>query len=118
MIESRDRKIYFGADSGYSTHFSDIRQRLGSPDLALLGIGAYEPRWFMKPMHMNPAEAVQTHQDLGWRQSIGMHFGTFQLSAEAIDQPPAELKIALLNEGIPEDRFVTLEEGETRVYER
>ncbi len=118
MIEARDRKIYFGADSGYSTHFSDIRERLGSPDVALLGIGAYEPRWFMKPMHMNPAEAVQAHEDLGSRQSIGMHFGTFQLSSEAIDQPPAELKLALAQEGIPEEKFVILEEGETSVYER
>lgn len=118
MLQARDRRIYFGADSGYSTHFSEIQQRLGSPDLALLGIGAYEPRWFMQPMHMCPAEAVQAHQDLGSRQSVGMHFGTFQLSAEAIDQPPAELKDALSKEGIPDDEFITLEEGETRVYDR
>jgi L-ascorbate metabolism protein UlaG (beta-lactamase superfamily) len=116
MIESRGRRVYFGGDTGYSTHFSDIRSRLGSPDIAMLGIGSYEPRWFMKPMHMNPAEAVCAHRDLGSKQSIGMHFGTFQLSAEAIDQPQADLKRALLESGIPESEFVTLHEGETRIY--
>ncbi len=116
MIHYRDRLIYFGADSGYSTHFSEIRTRLGSPELALLGIGAYAPRWFMKPMHMNPEEAVQAHRDLESRQSIGMHFGTFQLSSEAISQPQIDLKAALADAHIPEAEFVTLSEGETRVY--
>lgn len=116
MIECRERRIYFGGDSGYSTHFSDIKARLGSPDIAMLGIGSYEPRWFMKPIHMNPAEAVCAHQDLGSKQSIGMHFGTFRLSAEAIDQPQADLKRALSGCGIPENEFVTLHEGETRIY--
>jgi len=116
MIQHQDRLIYFGADSGYSTHFSEIRTRLGAPDLALLGIGAYEPRWFMKPMHMNPAEAVQAHLDLGSKHSIGMHFGTFQLSSEAIDQPQVDLKVALAEAHIPEAEFVTLPEGETHIY--
>jgi L-ascorbate metabolism protein UlaG (beta-lactamase superfamily) len=118
MIESRGRRVYFSGDSGYSTHFSDIRTRLGSPDIAMLGIGSYEPRWFMKPIHMNPAEAVCAHRDLGSRQSIGMHFGTFQLTAEAIDQPQADLKRALSDSGVPEAQFVTLDEGETRIYRR
>jgi L-ascorbate metabolism protein UlaG (beta-lactamase superfamily) len=65
---------------------------------------------------MNPEEAVQAYQDLASRQSIGMHFGTFQLSSEAIDQPKIDLETALSQKGIPEDRFVTLEEGETRIY--
>jgi len=116
MIESRGRRVYFGGDSGYAPHFSDIRARLGSPDIAMLGIGAYEPRWFMQPMHMNPAEAVRAHRDLGSRQSIGMHFGTFQLSAEAIDQPQADLARALRENGIAETEFVTLHEGETRIF--
>ncbi len=55
VIESHGRRIYFAGDTGYSTHFSDIKSRLGPPDIAMLGIGAYEPRWFMKPVHMNPA---------------------------------------------------------------
>jgi L-ascorbate metabolism protein UlaG (beta-lactamase superfamily) len=116
MIESRGRRVYFAGDTGYSTHFSDISNRLGSPDIAMLGIGAYEPRWFMKPIHMNPAEAICAHRDLGSKQSIGMHFGTFQLTAEAIDQPRQDLTRALSVAGILETEFVTLEEGETRLY--
>jgi L-ascorbate metabolism protein UlaG (beta-lactamase superfamily) len=116
MIECRERRVYFGGDSGYSTHFSDIKARLGSPNIAMLGIGSYEPRWFMKPIHMNPAEAVCAHRDLGSKQSIGMHFGTFRLSAETIELPQADLKRALAERGIPENEFVTLHEGETRIY--
>ena len=117
VIESRGRRIYFAGDTGYCGHFSDIRARIGSPDIALLPIGAYEPRWFMTPIHCNPAEAVQAHRDLGSRQSIGMHFGTFQLTAEAIDQPVIDLKAALAGNGIPETEFVTQPEGETCVYQ-
>ena len=116
MLHYRNRLIYFGGDSGYSSHFSEIRQRLGPPDLSFLGIGAYAPRWFMKPMHMNPEEAVQAHQDLESRQSIGMHFGTFQLSSEAIDQPKIDLEAALSQQDVPDEQFVTLAEGETRIY--
>lgn len=116
MIETRGRRVYFGGDTGYSTHFAAIRTRLGSPDVALIGIGSYEPRWFMKPAHMHPAEAVRAHRDLGSRASIGMHFGTFQLTAEAIDAPQAELKRALADIRVAETEFVTLHEGETRVY--
>jgi len=116
MIKSRGRLIYFGGDSGYSTHFADIRLRLGAPDIAMLGIGAYEPRWFMQSLHMNPAEAVRAHGDLGAKHSIGMHFGTFQLTPEAIDQPQADLKAARSQSGISDKEFVTLREGETRIY--
>ena len=116
VIEAAERRVYFGGDTGYSTHFADIRARLGAPDVALLGIGAYEPRWFMQPVHMDPAEAVRAHRDLGARTSIGMHFGTFQLTAEAIDAPQAELKRALADSGIAESEFATLHEGETRIY--
>src|SRR5713226_5746942 len=113
---SSHRRVYFAGDTGYSTHFSDIRNRLGSPDIAMLGIGAYEPRWFMKSIHMNPAEAVCAHRDLGTKQSIGMHFGTFQLTTEAIDQPCEDLAQALSDGGIPKSQFIVLHEGETRVF--
>ena len=116
LIQQGDRRVYFGGDSGYSTHFADIRRRLGPPDIALLGIGAYEPRWFMRPMHMNPAEAVQAHQDLGAKQSIGMHHGTFQMSHEAIERPLQDLAAAIEAAGIAETSFITLREGETRIY--
>jgi L-ascorbate metabolism protein UlaG (beta-lactamase superfamily) len=116
VLEFQGRRIYFGGDSGYSTHFRDIKARLGSPDIAILGIGSYEPQWFMAPIHMNPAEAVRAHCDLGAKQSIGMHFGTFQLTPEPIDEPKQELARALVQGGIPDSQFVVLEEGETRVF--
>ncbi len=115
-IRQHGRSVYFGGDGGYSTHFADIGRRLGAPDIAMLGIGSYEPRWFMQPVHMNPAEAVAAHKDLGADVSIGMHFGTFQLSAEALDQPRWDLAEAIANEGGPSDDFVVLHEGETRIF--
>lgn len=108
--------VYFGGDGGYSTHFAEIGRRLGAPDLALLGIGSYAPRWFMQPVHMDPAEAVVAHKDLGAKWSIGMHFGTFQLSSEGLDQPRLELLAALASEEGCGDAFDVLHEGETRIY--
>jgi N-acyl-phosphatidylethanolamine-hydrolysing phospholipase D len=84
---------------------------LGPIDLALLPIGAYEPRWFMKDIHMNPAEAVRAHIDLAARQSIAMHYGTFQLTPEGIDEPPGELAKALRERAVAAERFRTLEVG-------
>lgn len=111
-IHHGHRSVYFGADSGYSSHYADIKSRLGAPDIALLGIGAYEPNWFMRPIHMNPAEAVVAHRDLDATLSIGMHFGTFRLAAEGFDQPVRELHEALKKQSIPQDQFIVLEEGE------
>lgn len=113
FIKHGNRSLYFGGDGGYSGQFTEIRQRLGAPDIALLGIGSYVPRWFMKPLHKNPAEAVRAHLDLGATLSIGMHMGTFQLAGETFEQPFTELADALAREGIDPDRFITLQEGET-----
>src|SRR5207302_8871181 len=84
LIEARGRSLLFAGDSGYGPHFREIAARLAPVDLALLPIGAYEPRWFMKDIHMNPAEAVQAHLDLGAHQSLAMHYGTFQLTPEGV----------------------------------
>lgn len=116
MIASHGRLIFFGGDSGYSPHFKEIRDRFGPADIALLPIGAYEPRWFMKAFHMNPAEAVQAHADLESRQSIGIHFGTFQLTEEEIDAPVRELGTALVQANLDPKSFVTLPEGVTMIY--
>ena len=113
LIEAAGRRIFFAADSGYGPHFREIAARLGPFDLALLPIGAYEPRWFMKDIHMNPGEAVQAHLDLGPRHSIAMHFGTFQLTPEGIDEPVRELAKALRDRGVPPERFRTLGVGES-----
>jgi L-ascorbate metabolism protein UlaG (beta-lactamase superfamily) len=117
VLEHRDLRIYFAGDSGYTKFFGEIRQRLGTPAISLLPIGAYEPRWFMGPVHMNPADAVQAFLDLGGGQAIGMHFGTFQLTAEAIDQPEIDLELAKAAAGVAADAFITLDCGETRRFE-
>ena len=113
LIAAGSRRILFAADSGYGPHFREIAARLGPVDLALLPIGAYEPRWFMKDIHMNPAEAVQAHLDLGARHSIAMHFGTFQLTPEGIDEPVRELATALRQRGVPAEQFRTVDVGES-----
>jgi L-ascorbate metabolism protein UlaG (beta-lactamase superfamily) len=113
MIEAGGHRILFAGDTGYGPHFREIAARLGPVDLALLPIGAYEPRWFMKDIHMNPAEAVQAHLDLAARRSIAMHFGTFQLTPEGIDEPARDLAKALGERGVPAERFRTVEVGES-----
>ncbi len=110
-IQHTNQDVYFGADSGYATHFKDIKNRLGAPDIAILGIGAYDPGWFMSPIHMNPAEAVQAHLDLEAHTSIAMHYGTFRLAAESYDDPIIKLRKAKKRFGVAEDRFITLREG-------
>jgi L-ascorbate metabolism protein UlaG (beta-lactamase superfamily) len=112
-IDTATARLYFAGDTGYGPFFRDIRQRLGPTDLALLPIGAYEPRWFMKDIHMNPAEAVDAHLDLEARQSLGMHFGTFQLTPEAIDDPLIALAEARRGRQIPDTAFRTLDWGES-----
>lgn len=115
MIDAGVGTILFAGDSGAGPHWADIRMRLGAPDVALLPIGAYEPRWFMAPVHMNPTEAVEAHLALGARQSVGMHFGTFQLTDEAIDAPLHALDAA--RGSIETDAFRALDFGETCVYQ-
>lgn len=85
-------------------------------DLALLPIGAYEPRWFMQPAHVSPAEAVQVHRDLRARGSVGMHYGTFHLADEPFDEPPRLLAEARAAAGLAEEEFTTLDVGETRLF--
>jgi len=113
MLAPAGARILFAGDSAYGPFFRDIRQRLGPIDLALLPIGAYEPRWFMRVVHMNPAEAVQAHLDLEASESVGMHFGTFQLTTEGIDEPLRALEDACRANNIPPSRFRTLGFGES-----
>ena len=115
---------YFIGDTGYSQDFNDTQKRFadrqtpakgGGFDLALIPVGAYEPRWFMKEQHVNPAEAVQIHHDLKAKRSVGVHWGTFSLTDEPLDQPPKDLAIALRERGLPPDAFTVMAIGETRV---
>lgn len=106
------RKIYFAGDTGYGPHFKKTFEKLGAPDWALLPIGAYEPRWFMKDYHMNPEEAVQAMIDLHAGHAFAIHHGTFKLTDEGIDHPVRDLRAALKKHGIVDDKFVTPENGE------
>jgi L-ascorbate metabolism protein UlaG (beta-lactamase superfamily) len=107
IIETADRIVYFAADTAFGTHFAAIRERFGVPRLALLPIGAYEPRWFMSSVHMSPDEAVKAHQILGATTSIAIHHGTFQLADESLDAPKQ-----LLRECAP-DNFLILNNGQS-----
>jgi L-ascorbate metabolism protein UlaG (beta-lactamase superfamily) len=102
---------FHAGDSGYGAHFAQIRRRLGAPRLALLPIGAYLPRWFMRHHHMDPADAVRAFQALGARFGLGMHYGTFQLADEAYEAPLKDLAAALQAARIPAARFRTLPFG-------
>ena len=108
-------RVLFAGDSAYGAHFAAIRERLGAPGLALLPIGAYEPRWFMRDVHMNPDDAVKAHLDLSAALSIGMHFGTFQLSDEGFEQPITDLQAALLARDADPMLFSTLAFGESKI---
>ncbi len=107
MIESSGGLVYFAGDTGFGSHFSQIHDRFGAPRLALLPIGAYQPRWFMSAIHMDPADAIRAHGILGARTSIGIHQGTFQLGDEGLDTPGQELA----SSGQP-DSFLLLANGE------
>jgi L-ascorbate metabolism protein UlaG (beta-lactamase superfamily) len=114
IIDTPGGRIYFVADSGYGDGrtFRNARERHGPFRLAILPIGAYEPRWFMREMHMNPAEAVQAFIDCGAGLALAHHYGTFQLTDEAIDAPVAALGEALQSASIPPERFRRLRPGQ------
>jgi L-ascorbate metabolism protein UlaG (beta-lactamase superfamily) len=116
VIQACDATIYFAGDSGYSPYFAEIGGRFPRIDLALLPIGAYEPRWFMRQQHVDPHEAVRAHLDLRARRSLAMHFGTFQLTDEAIDAPLLALTRARAEAGVPKEAFDVPAFGETREY--
>ena len=119
-----DFQWYFSGDTGYSKDFIDTRARFadrqradqgGGFDLALIAVGAYAPRWFMASQHVDPAEAVQIHKDLGAKRSVGVHWGTFELTDESLDQPPKDLAIARAAQGLNDGDFSVMAIGETRV---
>lgn len=122
VVRSPDCHVYFAGDTGYSKDFIDIRQHFaldhtpekgGGFDLALLPIGAYEPRWFMKDQHVNPQESVQIFHDIGCKRAMAVHWGTFQLTDEALDEPLRELALARRRADLPEDRFEAIAVGQT-----
>jgi N-acyl-phosphatidylethanolamine-hydrolysing phospholipase D len=117
-----DFHLYFSGDTGYSQDFKDTQQHFaerqsaalgGGFDVALIAVGAYEPRWFMREQHVNPQEAVQIHLDLRAKRSIGVHWGTFDLTDESLDQPPKDLAAARLAKGLQAQDFDLMAIGQT-----
>jgi len=110
-IVGSSKKFFFTGDTGYCDAFSTIGQEFGPFDLAAIPIGAYEPRWFMKPQHVNPEEAVQIHIDLKSKKSVGMHWGTFILTDEHVMEPPVKLQEAKVQKNLRKNEFIVLNIG-------
>jgi len=118
-----DCHLLYTGDTGYSRDFADIRQHFsdrqrpeqgGGFDIALIPIGAYAPRWFMESQHVDIEEALRIHADVGAKRSLGIHWGVFELSDEALDEPPRKLAEVREAQGMPEEDFFTVAVGETR----
>jgi N-acyl-phosphatidylethanolamine-hydrolysing phospholipase D len=112
MLDSGDYRYYFAGDTGYFHGFEAFGERFGPVDVAMLPIGAYEPRWFMRYQHMDPAEAYQAFLDLGARTMLPMHWGTFDLTDEPLDLPPKVLAEVVRERGGEASRIRTLAVGE------
>lgn len=114
ICEIKGKRFYFAGDTGYNSfHFKKIGEAFGSIDLSLLPIGAYLPRGFMAPVHINPKEAVTIHKEVNSYLSVGGHFGTFKLSKEALEQPPYDLFLALNEEKLSWENFRILRPGQS-----
>lgn len=113
MLRSTAGLVYFAGDTGYGTGsvFRDLKTNFGAPDLALLPIGAYAPRWFMAPQHCDPHEAVEIFSDLGARAALGIHWGTFQLTDEPREEPAQLLERAVSERGLDPGAFMAAQPG-------
>lgn len=114
VVTSARARVFHAGDSGYGHWFREIGERYGGIDVAMLPTGAYDPRWFMSPVHMNPEEAVRALGDLGARALAHMHWGTFTLTTEPVMEPLHRLRKAWADTGRPRDDLWDLAIGETR----
>lgn len=114
VVRGGGRSVYFAGDTGFGggRHFHAVAARHPRLDVALLPIGAYEPRWFMAPHHMNPRDAVHAFRILKAGSALGFHWGTFRLTDEGIDQPPRDLAGALRTEAVSARRFIAMRPGQ------
>ena len=116
VVEGRTRRFYHAGDTGYFDGFRAIGERFGSIDLAAIPIGAYEPQAMMRFVHVTPEEAVQAALDVRARHVVGMHWGTFELTDEPLDEPPQRFRRAAAHAGLGTDRAWILRVGETRTW--
>jgi len=112
-VIGKKKRVFFSGDTGMCTVFKAIGKKYGPFDLSLIAIGAYCPRDFMKPQHVDPYEAVQIHTDLGSKKSVGIHWGTYRLTAEPLDEPPRLLATVLKEKGLLPTEFITTLIGQT-----
>ncbi|MFJ4841156.1 MBL fold metallo-hydrolase [Streptomyces sp. NPDC088746] len=115
--DAQGRRLYFAGDTGYGHWFKEIGLRYPGLDLAMLPIGAYEPRWWLSDVHTDPEEAVQAYEDLGARAMAPMHWATFLLSAEPVLEPLTRLRTAWQRAGHPRADLWDLPVGASRVLE-
>ena len=119
-IESDGARVYFAGDTALHPEFSDIGSRLGPFDLLLIPIGAYEPRWFMRSVHMNPEDAIEAYRALttGSRQApcVPIHWGVFRLTDEPMDEPPRRFTELWRRAGFDPDLNWVMAVGETRSF--
>ncbi len=115
VLRGGSATIYHSGDTGYFEGFAAIGRRFRI-DAALLPIGAYDPEWFMSPQHMNPEEALRAFEELGAGTFVAMHWGTFKLSDEPLDEPPRRLEAERVRRGLPAERVSVLAVGETRAF--
>ncbi len=113
VIQGRSATLYHAGDTGYFAGFAEIGKAFPGIDAAMLPTGAYEPRWFMRRMHMDPDEALQAFEDLGARVFVAMHWGTFKQSDEALDEPPRRVEAGRARRGLPPERVRVPAVGET-----
>jgi N-acyl-phosphatidylethanolamine-hydrolysing phospholipase D len=120
-IEAGGRRVYFAGDTGLHPEFGAIAERYGPFDLVMLPVGAYEPRWFMGRVHMNPEDAMEAYRalrgpyvDVPSPTMVPIHWGTFRLTDEPADEPPARIRKGWAESGLPDDGLWVLSHGETR----
>lgn len=113
VYEADGLRAYHSGDTAYFSGFKLIGERCGPIDAAMLPIGAYDPRWFMRPQHMNPEDAVQAFLDLGARRFFAMHWGTFKLTDEPLGEPPEFTRRIWADRGLSEEHLVIPAIGET-----
>lgn len=112
VLETPTKRLYFTGDTGYNgKDFKEIGKRFRQMDLSLIPIGTYVPKEFMQAVHINPAEAVQIHEDVRSLFSLGMHWNTFRLSDEPFDLPPYDLYLAMREKKIPFEDFLPIDIG-------
>ena len=116
VVKSQGLSFYFAGDTGYTPRLQEIAGRLGSPDVAALPIGAYEPRWFMRTQHVNPPEEVELHRELKIRHSLAIHWGTFELADDSLDAPILSLQESLSQQDLRPEDFWVIRQGESRSW--